>query len=96
MNQFTRHHSRELPGKARQQAILFNCLFPGMGFIYLGKWKLGCINTFAGLSILVGCLLLNEPKLMEHIHWVILVVIVGSGSWVRSVIDNEPVGNRTS
>ena len=83
MSWLTMKQARVTRCKDKQLATILNGAFPGAGFFYLGLWKYGLINLVLAQGIMLGCFYWGEPRLLEHIHWVILVVMVGSASWVR-------------
>lgn len=68
-------------------AVAINCIVPGLGLAYLGHWRWAAINFFVVLTVLLACVWWSEPILMEHIHWVMMVLVVGSGSVARSVAE---------
>lgn len=75
--------SDESPPKPRKNIVLatvLNAVLPGAGFAYLRRWKWAIINFVVVQTIIVGAVLTNEPTMVEHIHWIVLVLAVGSGS----------------
>lgn len=72
--------SQQKPRKNTVLATVLNAALPGVGFAYLGRWKWAIINFVVVQAIIVGAVYANEPAVVEHIHWIILVLAVGSGS----------------
>ena len=60
-------------------ATVLKAILPGVGLAYLGKWKWAVVNFVIAQAVVVGAIYADE-KLVEHIHWVVLVLVVGSGS----------------
>ena len=77
-------HSSTRSGKIAL-AVALNCLLPGLGLAYLGKWWLAMANFLTVQLVVVGCLVVGEPTIVEHIHWVLMIVIVGSGALAHAV-----------
>ena len=59
-------------------ATILNGLVPGLGLAYLGRWAFAAANFIIATTVLVGCFVGQNPTIMEHIHWVFLILIVGS------------------
>jgi hypothetical protein len=70
-------------------AVALNCLVPGSGLAYLGRWSLAIANFVIVLVVVVGCFVANDPTLMEHIHWVLMVLVVGSGALAHGVAKSQ-------
>lgn len=69
------------PKKNTILATVLNTVLPGAGFAYLGRWKWALINFLIVQAIIVGCIMFPpDPKIVEHILWLVLVLGVGSGS----------------
>lgn len=61
-------------------AVGLNCILPGAGLAYLGLWRRAIIN-FGVIQLIVVCsFAIGDPKIIEHIHWVLMAVIVWSGA----------------
>ena len=92
MNQATSdHHGAGSAENTRHKfvwlAVVLNCLLPGLGLAYLGRWTWALANFLIVQLIVVGCM--YEPTIVEHIHWVLLVLMVGSGSLAHRVALTE-------
>lgn len=77
--------------KTAWTAMMLNAFFPGLGLLYLGHRKFAFWNAFVGYTLLVTLLIWNEPKIMEHIHWFVMVVVVGSMSLARAFARQDGV-----
>ena len=47
------------------------------------------VNFLVVQALVIGCYVANDPTIMEHIHWVFLVVIVGSGALAHGVAKSQ-------
>lgn len=70
--------------KTAWTAIMLNAIFPGVGLLYLGHRKHAFWNALIAYTLLLGLVIWSEPKIMEHIHWFIMIVVVGSVSLARA------------
>lgn len=88
MNQATSDHhgansAQPTKHKSVWLAVVLNCLLPGLGLAYLGRWTWALVNFLLVQLLVVGCVWIGgkyEPSIVEHIHWVVMVLMVGSGS----------------
>jgi hypothetical protein len=66
-------------------AVALNCLVPGLGLAYLGRWWMALANLLVGSALVFGPYFAHDPTIIEHIHWVVMVVVVGSGALAHGV-----------
>jgi hypothetical protein len=66
-------------------AVALNCLVPGLGLAYLGRWWMAFVNFLIVQAIVIGPIVAKESTIIEHIHWVLMVAIVGSGALAHGV-----------
>ncbi len=83
----TETNSQLTPGPAvhtgrgkRWLAVGLNVLLPGLGLLYLARWRWALANFLVVQGIVAACFLVAEPTILEHIHWVFLILMVGSGA----------------
>ncbi len=74
----------------RWPAVAMNVLLPGLGLAYLGKWRFAAANFIVVTLIVAVCFLIPEPTIVEHIHWVFLILLVGSGAVAHALADGSP------
>ena len=84
MNEHTSPDQRST-GKNTSLATILNFFIPGLGLAYLGRTSLAVGNFLAVAVVLVACFVLNDPAITEHIHWVFMVLMVGSAGVAHGV-----------
>ncbi len=70
-------------------ATLLN-LCPGLGLAYLGRWGFAITNVLIAVAVFAGCYLLDDPTISEHIHWVWMVLLVGSAAAAHGLAKSQP------
>lgn len=66
-------------------AFVLSFLLPGSGLVYLGRVKAGVLNFVLVHLFLVGLLSLQEPTVLEHIHYVFLALAAASAGYAHAV-----------
>lgn len=62
-------------------AAALSFILPGAGLAYLGKWGAAAINLLVAIILPAISLLAAPPEVTDHIHYLYLVIAVGSGAW---------------
>lgn len=66
-------------------AAALSFILPGAGLAYLSKWGAAAINLLVAIILPAITLLAAPPEVTEHIHYLYLVIAVGSGAWAHAM-----------
>jgi hypothetical protein len=72
------------PSKSRWLAFLLSFVLPGAGLAYLGNWRLGAVNLVVAILFPLFVATTMSDVIVEHIHYVFLVIAVGSGAFAHA------------
>ena len=76
-------------------AALLNFCFPGVGLLYLRRWKSALLNFGVVQAILIGLFFgFGESTLVEHIHYVFLALAAASAGYAHGVAQSDRLGTR--
>ena len=88
MSSHTKQHDSEPAGRSHGMVILATILsffVPGLGLALLGRWSMAAANIILATTVVAGCWFGQNPTIIEHIHWVVFVVMIGSAAIAHGV-----------
>ncbi|HUS38908.1 MAG: hypothetical protein WBF93_07210 [Pirellulales bacterium] len=70
-------------------AAALSFILPGAGLTYLGKPGAAAINLLVAIVLTAAALLVAPQEVVDHVHYLYLVIAVGSGAWAHATANRN-------